>query len=95
MFYVYILFSGKDRLLYTGFSPDLKARIEKHNNGFVKATKHRRPLKLIYYEAYHDELDARKREIYLKGGKGKSELKVQLQEVFNQLGYKYSDKKEV
>lgn len=95
MYYVYILFSEKDKLLYTGFSSDLKARIEKHNNGFVKATKYRRSLKLIYYEAYLHEFDARRREIYLKGGKGKGELKVQLQEVFNHLGYKYSDKSEI
>ena len=90
MYYVYILFSEKDKLLYTGFSQDLKVRFEKHCNGFVKATKHRRPLKLIYYESYSNELDARRREIFLKGGKGKSELKIQLQEVLHELGYKPS-----
>ena len=87
MYYVYILFSQKDKLLYTGFTPDLKARIKKHNNGYVKATKYRRPLDLIYYEAYRCELDARRREIYLKGGKGKSELKIQLKEIFKEIGY--------
>lgn len=87
MYYVYILFSEKDKLLYTGFTSDLKARIEKHNSGLVKATKHRRPLKLIYYESYVNELDARRREIYLKGGKGKGELKIQLYEVFKKIGY--------
>lgn len=91
MYYVYILFSKKDKLLYTGFSPDLKTRIEKHNNGFVKATKHRRPLKLIYFEAYADELDARRREVFLKGGKGKAELKILLKEVLTKLGYKHID----
>ena len=87
MYYVYILFSEKDKLLYTGYTPDLKARIEKHDNGYVKATKHRRPLKLIYYEAYSDKTDAKRREIYLKGGKGKSELKIQLKEIFKKLNY--------
>lgn len=85
MYYVYILFSEKDRLLYTGFTPDLKARFERHTKGFVKATKQRRPLKLIYYE---DGFDARRREIFLKGGKGKSELRIQLQEIFRKLKYK-------
>ena len=89
MYYIYILFSEKDKLLYTGYSPDIKARFNKHAQGFVKATKHRRPLKLIYYEAYSNELDARRREIYLKGGKGKSELKVQLKEILLQLDYKF------
>ena len=61
----------------TGFTPDLKSRIAKHQKGLVKATKHRIPVKLIYYEAYESEIDARRREIYLKGGKGKGELKIQ------------------
>ncbi len=89
MYYVYILFSEKDKELYTGFSPDLKSRFKAHSNGFVKATKHRRPLKLIYYEAYAKELDARRREKYLKGGNGRSELKIQLKEILQELGYKY------
>jgi putative endonuclease len=76
MFYIYILFSELYKKLYTGFSNDLKSRYEKHQKGFVKATKHRRPLKLIYYESYLNELDARRREIYLKGGSGKAALKI-------------------
>ncbi|MFS8159290.1 MAG: GIY-YIG nuclease family protein [Candidatus Roizmanbacteria bacterium] len=88
MHYVYILFSLLDRQLYTGYSNDLKKRIDKHQRGFVKATKNRRPIKLIYYEAYLNELDARRREIYLKGGKGKSELKIQLNEIFKEMDYK-------
>ena len=88
MFYIYILFSLKDKQLYTGFTDNLKARIEKHQKGFVKATKHRQPLKLIYYEAYYQELDARRREKYLKGGKGKEELKIQLRTILEKLGYK-------
>lgn len=87
MFYVYILFSEKDKKLYTGYSPDLKVRVKKHNDGYVKATKYRRPLKLIYYEVYKEELDAKRREIYLKGGKGKAELKIQLKEIFKKLNY--------
>ncbi|MEI6494458.1 MAG: GIY-YIG nuclease family protein [bacterium] len=48
MFYVYILHSEKAGQLYTGFTPDLKARVDKHKKGYVKATSYRRPLKLIY-----------------------------------------------
>jgi len=88
MFYVYILFSELDKQLYTGYSDNLRARFEKHQKGFVKATKHRRPLKLIYYEAYAKELDARRREIYLKGGNGKTALKMQLKEILSSLKYK-------
>lgn len=87
MYYVYILFSKKDKKLYIGYSPDLKARIEKHKQGYVKATTHRRPLELIYYESYLDEADARQREKYLKGGKGRSEFKIQLKDTFKRIGY--------
>lgn len=88
MYYVYILYSGKDNQLYSGYTTDLKKRVEKHKNGFIKATKHRKPLKLIYYEAYYLESDAKRREKYLKGGKGRSELKIQLKDLLEKLGYK-------
>ncbi len=87
MYYVYILFSDKDKKLYIGSTPDLKSRLEKHNRGYVLATKNRRPLKLIYAEIYMNSTDAKRREIFLKGGKGRQELKIQLQESFNKLGY--------
>lgn len=79
----------KDLGLYIGFTKDLKARLIKHASGKVLATMLRRPLKLIYYEAYSNELDARRRrEKYLKGGNGKSMLKIQLKEILSGLGYK-------
>ena len=88
-FYVYILLSNKDGNLYVGYTPDLGIRFQKHNNGFVRATKYRRPLQLIYYESYLSETDARKRELYLKGGKGRNELKIQLEKTFQSLQYKH------
>ncbi len=78
-----------DGKLYTGFTPDLKARLTKHNRGFVTATKNRLPLKLIYYESYTNSTDARQRELFLKGGKGKEELKIQLEKTFKMIKYKY------
>lgn len=79
MYYVYILLSLRDSNIYTGFTSDLKRRYQQHQDGKVSSTKNRQPLKLIYYEAYLSESDARKREIYLKaGGKAKSELKLRL-----------------
>ncbi|MEK7502800.1 MAG: GIY-YIG nuclease family protein [Patescibacteria group bacterium] len=88
MYCVYILFSEVDSQLYTGFTDNLKSRFKAHTNGFVKATKHRRPLKLIYYEAYTKEFDARRREKYLKGGNGRDQLKIQLKEILAELNYK-------
>jgi len=66
MFYIYLLRSKKDDKLYIGFTDDLRRRLKEHNSGKSKSTKHRRPLELIYYEAYKLEQDARKRERNLK-----------------------------
>ena len=90
LYYVYIPLSLKDYKLYIGYTNNLRKRKEKHDNGFVKSTKNRKPLKLIYYECYLSEKDAKQRELYLKGGKGHSELKIQLQDTFKQVKYQYS-----
>lgn len=89
MYYVYILFSLKDKKLYIGFTKNLKKRFLKHRNGEVKSTKNRKPLKLIYYEAYLKEIDAKRREKYLKGGNGRGTLKIQLKNILLELGYRY------
>jgi putative endonuclease len=75
MFYVYILQSIKDKKLYIGYSANLKERIKEHIRGVVMSTKNRRPMDLIYYEAYRSEKDARVREIFLKTGKGREFIK--------------------
>ncbi len=66
MFYVYILKSRKDGDCYTGSTNDLKRRFAEHNSGKVFSTKLRVPFDLVYYEAYKDESDARRREQALK-----------------------------
>lgn len=66
MFYVYIMLSMKDERLYVGSTDNLKKRILEHNSGKVRSTKSRIPFKLVYYEAYSAEYDARNRESMLK-----------------------------
>lgn len=78
MFYVYILQSLKDNKWYTGFTQDVFKRLEEHNNGNVRSTKHRLPFKIIYYEVCLNERDARMRERYLKSAWGKRYLKNRL-----------------
>ncbi len=75
MFYVYILQSLKDNKLYIGYSSNLKKRFVEHRRGIVSSTKNRRPIVLIYYEAYRSEKDARIREKFLKTGKGREFIK--------------------
>ncbi len=78
MYYIYLLESQKDKSWYIGYSADLKQRFESHNNGQNAATKSKLPWKLIYYEAYDNRLDAKKREVFLKSGSGRRFLKKQL-----------------
>ena len=75
MFYVYILISEKDHRTYVGFTPDLARRLEKHNSGLVESTRHRRPLRILFYETFSTSPEARKRETYWKSGAGRRKLK--------------------
>ena len=76
MYYVYVLKSLKDNLLYIGFtSIHPYKRLKEHNKGDTKSTNPRRPFILLYYEAHTSEEDARRREKYFKTDKGKSSLK--------------------
>jgi len=78
-FYVYILYCN-DNKFYIGFTADLKARIEQHIQGLVDSTRPRRPLELLFYEAYPNKYDALRREKYLKTAKGKQTLRTMLRE---------------
>ena len=70
-FYVYVLRSIKDGGFYTGFTKNLRKRLEIHNKGKVKSTKYRRPFELVYFEACLNDSDALHREKYLKTTYGK------------------------
>lgn len=56
---------------YTGYTANLRNRLNEHNNGRVKSTKNRRPVKLIYFEGCLNQQDATHREKYLKSTYGK------------------------
>lgn len=81
-YYVYVLKSESDGLLYTGYTADLQQRLESHNKGEVRSTKHRRPLQLVYFEACLNQQDATHREQYLKTSYGKRYLKHRLKGYF-------------
>ncbi len=82
-YYVYVLRSLVKDFIYVGFTTDLKRRFSQHNNREELSTKHYAPLELIYYEAYRNEKDAKRRERYLKTTKGKTTLKIMLKELLN------------
>ncbi len=83
-YYVYILLLS-NKQLYTGFTSNLKVRLQKHKLGHVKSTKNRRPLKIVHYEAYLLESDARRREKYLKTTEGKRFLKQQIRDMLTKM----------
>ena len=78
MFYTYVLRSKKDGKLYTGYTNNLKERFQKHQSGEVISTKYRGELELVYFEGCISEIDAIRREKYLKSGRGKLFLKRRL-----------------
>jgi putative endonuclease len=92
---VYILFSLKDLLLYTGFTTNLEQRLVHHNAGHTKSTANRRPLQLVFCEFYLFEADARKREDYFKTSMGKKAIKFMLASTLNSLGYKGGSLKKI
>ena len=84
MHFVYILLSQKDNKFYIGLSNNLERRMSQHSNGEVTSTKARRPLDLIFYEAYLNERDAVRREDYFKTTKGKRTLRLMLKEFLSE-----------
>lgn len=56
-----------DGALYTGWTNDLKKRLEKHNAGKgARYTRGRLPVKLVYYEVFATKSEAMKREAQIK-----------------------------
>jgi len=82
MFYVYVLESLNHDEIYTGYTNDLKRRLEEHNHGLSSSTKRYKPWKIIYYEACLNKDDAQRREGYLKTTQGGRLLKRRLKEYF-------------
>ncbi|MDP1709402.1 MAG: GIY-YIG nuclease family protein [Candidatus Komeilibacteria bacterium] len=85
MYYVYILYSRRDKELYTGCTHDLRRRYREHQDGLVDSTRYRRPLELIYYEAHISKDNAGRRELFYKSGRGRETLNKILKETFSEL----------
>lgn len=82
MHYTYVLQSETDRGLYIGYTANLRRRLKEHQVGLAFATSYRGPWRLIYYEAYLEEADARGREEFLKSGAGRQFLMNQCRHYF-------------
>ena len=76
MNYVYIL-ECCDNTLYTGWTNDLEKRIKVHSSGKgAKYTRGRLPVKLVYFEKFHDKRLAMKREYAIKQLSREEKLKL-------------------
>ena len=71
---VYIL-KCADGKPYTGCTENLEERLERHNNGYVPATKNRRPVTLTTRIVFTDKYKAFEFEKYLKSGSGRAFIK--------------------
>ena len=65
-YFVYIL-KCNDGTLYTGYTVNLEERLQKHNRGLAsKYTRRRRPVEIVYHEAFLDRAGAMRRESAVK-----------------------------
>ncbi|MBQ8213428.1 MAG: GIY-YIG nuclease family protein [Clostridia bacterium] len=68
MYYVYILTSYSNKVMYIGMTNDLKRRITEHKNEQIDGfTKQYHVKKLVYFEEHSNPNEAIKREKELKG----------------------------
>jgi putative endonuclease len=70
MYYVYILQSEKDKSYYTGFTTDLRSRLQRHNHKGTIYISKKAPFKIIWYCAFTEKHKALAFEKYLKRGSG-------------------------
>lgn len=64
--YMYVV-KCKDNTLYTGYTNNLKKRIDMHNKGTgAKYTKSRRPVQLCYVETFETKREAMQAEYKFK-----------------------------
>lgn len=80
MYYVYVLWSERDKKFYIGYTNDISRRINEHYQGKVHSTLRMHKPKLIFSEGFVSIIDARRREKYFKTTKGKKALKLILRE---------------
>ena len=87
MYYTYVLLSLKDNNYYIGQTNDVDSRFLRHQNGLVKSTKNRRPLKLLFSESFETRSKAMKHEKYLKSGAGHNYIKQKMVDTARRMSY--------
>ena len=75
MYYVYVLYSLKDKGMYIGQTIRLIQRMKQHQFGKVTSTRSRRPLVLVYWEGVSTRGDALNLESEWKTSSGRRYLR--------------------
>ena len=75
MIYVYAIRSVISNYIYVGQTKNIENRLDRHNKGYERTTKHYKPFVLIHKEVFENRVLAREREKYYKSGIGKEFLK--------------------
>ncbi|WP_310991715.1 GIY-YIG nuclease family protein [Aequorivita marina] len=75
MYTTYILKSEKTGSYYYGHSADIHNRLKRHNGGYVRSTKNKRPWGIHYMEEFSTKSEAYKRELFFKSIDGYNWLK--------------------
>ena len=70
MWYVYVLKSEKSGHYYTGYTEDLKKRLNQHNSGKTKSLKAQLPVRVVCFEEFPNKQEAYRRERQIKSYKG-------------------------
>ena len=76
-YYFYIL-ECSDKGYYYGSTANLKERMTRHKQGRVGSTRHRRPVRLVYFEDATSRSDTLKREKRFKSGRTRKETRDRL-----------------
>jgi putative endonuclease len=79
--YTYLAQCG-DGNLYTGITTNIKRREIEHNTNDkrgAKSLRGKRPVRMVYYERYNSQIEARRREIEIKSWKRQYKIKLILQ----------------
>ncbi|MBI2095733.1 MAG: GIY-YIG nuclease family protein [Candidatus Omnitrophica bacterium] len=66
---VYVLESQRDQGLYIGMTRNLSVRLKRHNAGFVRSTKARRPFNVLGCRHFGSLEEAHQAELRLKSFK--------------------------
>lgn len=74
MFHVYVLRSDKTGRRYVGSCESLDDRLQRHNAGLSKATRHGLPWTVLRTEQFSTRSEAVRKELYYKTGRGRDEL---------------------